>query len=160
MKNILIAAFILIIFAINALSEEDRSKWTEISGKYSWELWKYESGWQEIKSDYDFDAEFIEEIKTHENIKFILFTAAWCSDSRVGTPKIIKLLGMTGHYPSKFTMYGLDREKSEPAGNNYIYNIERVPTLIILREGKEISRIVEYPEESWEQDIAKIIRGK
>lgn len=160
MKNILLSTFFFIILAFNAKGEEDRSKWTEISGEYSWELWKYESGWQDIKSDYDFDTEHVEEIKNHENIQFILFTAAWCSDSRVGTPKIIKLLGMTGHYPLKFTMYGLDREKSEPAGNNYIYNIERVPTLIILLNGKEIGRIVEYPQESWEQDIAEIISSK
>lgn len=150
---------LLIMFAL-VLKAEDRSKWTEISGKYSWTLWKLESGWQNIEKDHNFSDDEKAMLSEHNDIEFILFTAAWCPDSRVGTPKVIALLEKTGHYPKKFQMYGLDREKNEPAGNNLVYKIEKVPTLIILRNNEEIGRIVEYPEKSWEVDILKIIEQK
>lgn len=153
-----ILVFLLYVTSLVVTAEEDRTKWTEASGEFSWPLWQIESGWQNIKFDEKFDKKNIDEIKKHVDCSFILFTAAWCPDSRIGTPKVVQLLGKTGHYPDKFRLIGLARDKSEPAGNNYIYAIEKVPTLIILREGKEIGRIIEYPEESWDKDILKILK--
>jgi thiol-disulfide isomerase/thioredoxin len=156
MRNILL----ILVLGLFTLSAEDKSKWTEISGEYSYPLWKMESGWQDIETEFKHDKEYLDKITEVKEISFILFTAAWCPDSRVGTPKIIDLLQKTGHYPSKFKMYGLDRDKNEPAGNNYIYEIEKVPTLIVLKDGNEIGRIVEYPEKSWAWDVWEIIKDK
>lgn len=152
-------ALLMFITVIVVTAQEDRSKWTEASGELSWPIWQIESGWQNITFDEKFDKSTIDEIKNHSDCSFILFTGAWCPDSRIGTPKVVQLLGKTGHYPDKFRLIGLARDKSEPAGNNYIYAIEKVPTLIILRKGKEIGRIIEYPAESWDKDILKILQN-
>jgi hypothetical protein len=37
------------------------------------------------------------------------------------------------------------------------FNIQRVPTTIVLRDGVELGRIVEYPEKSNEEDLLKIL---
>lgn len=152
--------FILIIIIITnlvSLISEDRSQWTEVNGLFSWPQWKIESGWQDIKFEEQFEEEKVEVIANCNECSFILFTAAWCPDSRIGTPKVIQLLIESKHYPEKFKLIGLDRNKSEPAGNNYVFEIQKVPTLIILKNSKEIGRIVEYPEKSWHDDILKII---
>jgi hypothetical protein len=35
--------------------------------------------------------------------------------------------------------------------------INKVPTMIIIKNGKEIGRIEEFPEDTWENDLIKIL---
>ena len=39
-------------------------------------------------------------------------------------------------------------------------NLNRVPTIIFYKNGKEVNRFVEFAQESLEEDIAKIVSGK
>jgi len=52
---------------------------------------------------------------------------------------------------------GVDRQKKDPEGLAAQYDFQRIPTFIVLQDGKEIGRIVERPEVSLEQDLAKIL---
>jgi hypothetical protein len=54
-------------------------------------------------------------------------------------------------------IFGVDRESREPSGTAGKWNIDKVPTAAILSQGKELGRIVEYPEASWGGDILKIL---
>jgi len=37
------------------------------------------------------------------------------------------------------------------------FNVQRVPTTIVLQNGTELGRIVEYPERSNEEDLLRIL---
>lgn len=54
-------------------------------------------------------------------------------------------------------MLGVDREKREPSATAEKWNINKVPTVVVLSQGKELGKIVEYPEANWEDDILKIL---
>lgn len=90
-----------------------------------------------------------------------LFMGTWCRDSKRETPKFLKILDEAGYNYKQLTMYGVDRSKSTPSNDQADLNIRRVPTMIFYKDGKEVNRFVEYPQESSiEEDIAKIVAGK
>jgi len=62
--------------------------------------------------------------------------------------EIIALDYRKGHY------------KTSPTGEEKGLNIIKVPTIIFLKDGKEVNRIVESPLETLEQDIAQIVFKK
>ena len=53
-----------------------------------------------------------------------------------------------------------DHYKESPQHEEKGWDIEFVPTIIFLRNGKELGRIVESPEQSLEKDMRKILIGK
>ena len=57
-------------------------------------------------------------------------------------------------------MVAVNEDKKTPDNLEKGLNIERVPTFIFYKKGKEIGRFVEYPRESVEADILKIVSGE
>ena len=56
--------------------------------------------------------------------------------------------------------YRKEKYKQSPTGEEQGLNIKRVPTIIFLKDGKEVNRIVESPLETLEKDMAQIILKK
>jgi hypothetical protein len=54
-------------------------------------------------------------------------------------------------------MIAVDSKKQASGLDITAYDIERVPTFIIYKEGKEIGRIIETPVQSLEADLQKIL---
>ena len=50
--------------------------------------------------------------------------------------------------------------QKSPGGEEWGLNIQRVPTLIFLKNGREINRIVETPVTSWEADFLTIVSNQ
>ena len=87
----------------------------------------------------------------------VVFMGTWCDDSHNIIPKLEKTLQQIDYPLSRVTMYGVDRAKTTKNGENKTYNITRVPTIILLKGGKEAGRITETVEKSVEADLAAII---
>lgn len=97
-----------------------------------------------------------------ENIsdyEIVAFMGTWCPDSRRETPKVFKILEDAGYDMSKLTFYGVNRQKTTTNNIEKEYNLNRVPTVIFLKDGKEVNRFVESPRETIEEDFAKIVSG-
>lgn len=90
----------------------------------------------------------------------LIFFGTWCKDSVSEVPKILRVLDAAGNRNLKLALYGVDREKKEGLGMSEKFNIQRVPTTIVLRDGVELGRIVAYPEKSTEEDLLKILGKK
>lgn len=88
------------------------------------------------------------------------FMGTWCGDSKRETPRFFKVLDETGFDQSKLEMICVDRTKTTPDSLQKGFNIIRVPTFIFFKDGKEVGRYVEYPRESLEKDILKILNGE
>ncbi|PID68476.1 MAG: thiol reductase thioredoxin [Flavobacteriia bacterium] len=112
----------------------------------------------------DFDNYFpdpvvIEEIKPLlDGITIKAFMGTWCGDSRREVPHFYKILTDAGFDFDKLTMVAVDREKTSPRHEEEGLKIYYVPTFIFYKDGVEINRFIEYPQDSLERDILSILK--
>lgn len=92
------------------------------------------------------------------------YFGTWCGDSRRQIPRLLRLLDALGFDEARLTMTGLsDRSmefKKAPGNPEAKRLIHRTPTIVVLRDGAEIGRIVETPETSLEADLLAIVEGR
>lgn len=98
--------------------------------------------------------------KELRDVEIRAYMGTWCGDSKRETPKFYKLLDMTAYDKDQLTLITVDRSKTKPVDLVSGYDINRVPTFIFYRDGKELGRFVEYPRETLEKDILKIVSGE
>ena len=72
-------------------------------------------------------------------------------------PRLEKVLKLIQYPLDELMMYAVDRTKVTKDGANKIYNLVKVPTLIVLKNGKEVGRITEHVSNSVEADLAAIV---
>lgn len=90
--------------------------------------------------------------------KLVVFLGTWCEDSHRMIPQLYKVLEMV-HYPeTNLILEALDRDKHGKDDMASRYNITLVPTIVVLKDDKEIGRITEIPDKSVEQDLAKMMK--
>lgn len=126
-------------------------------GQFSWEDWNKEMNWL-IPQDYCINISkcfHLSEIINQKKIKFLIFAGSWCGDTKSELPKIIKIF-QSCEFPN-YELIGVDRAKYEPTMRFVEYNIERVPTLVVLSNNQEIGRIIEFPKNDWFEDIREIV---
>lgn len=96
--------------------------------------------------------------KQNKNLKIIIVGASWCGDTEVSFPIFFKIIKMLDLEPNRYTIYGINRAKTEPKEVCHDYHIEKVPTLIVFDGKAEINRIIETPNVSWDEDLLNIIK--
>jgi hypothetical protein len=94
--------------------------------------------------------------------KLLLFLGTWCGDSRREVPRMLKMLECC-NFPEQdmqlvMVSNGDSLYKQSPTHEERGYGIVRVPTLVILTNGIETGRIVEFPVISLEKDLLAILR--
>jgi thiol-disulfide isomerase/thioredoxin len=132
-----------------------------IVGKTTWEEWKSQAGWASYSADSfkpsAANIDSISKLAASKKATFVVFGGSWCPDTISQMPMIFKVFDMASIAPDKIELYGVDRKKKEPSEMAEKYGVGRVPTLIILNDGIEKGRIVEYPASSWDENIISIL---
>jgi thiol-disulfide isomerase/thioredoxin len=148
----------------NSSSGSHDKKLPVLMGEISWKDWQKNAQWDSYKppasytTNPAFTARIEEDVRaTDVNLSFLLFSGSWCEDSQTELPKFFALAEAAAVPAEKITMIGVDENKFEPSGLAAKYGIYKVPTLIALKNGKEIGRIIEKPRTSWELDVIVII---
>ncbi len=97
-------------------------------------------------------------LKNHLAGKTIeVYMGTWCPDSRANVPEIIKVLDLAGFDRKNLVIHTLPRRfQNDPQTKGK--NIARVPTVIVYENGKELGRIVEYPNVNYETDLMNILK--
>ena len=88
----------------------------------------------------------------------VVFLGTWCDDSHNLIPKLEKVLDRIDYPKTKVSMFGVDREKTNIGGEYKRYRIANLPTIILLKENKEVGRITETVKTSIEADLSAIIQ--
>lgn len=89
-----------------------------------------------------------------------VFLGTWCGDSQEQVPAFYKIIEQANFDQDKLELITLNRSKKTPDNLQEGYNIIRVPTFIFYKKGEEIGRIVEYAQETLEDDMLKILSGQ
>lgn len=116
--------------------------------------------WKDNYMNYRVDESFLETLKAKigDNLKIDVYLGTWCSDSLNNVPKFIKIIEAVEEDNLPVNYYNVDRKPSKEV-KFYVEDlkVERVPTFIFYRNGKEIGRIVENPKNSLIEDFLEII---
>ena len=98
--------------------------------------------------------------KNRDSIQLIAFSGTWCADSKYIIPKFFSLLDSADFPAERVTLIGVDRNKTTTSHLAEAFNILSVPTLIVMKEGKEIGRVVEYGKYGmFDKELGEIIKN-
>jgi thiol-disulfide isomerase/thioredoxin len=91
------------------------------------------------------------------------YFGTWCGDSRRQIPKLSRLMDAAEVDERILTLVALSDRPMEfkqapgrPEAKRYVH---RTPTIVVVRDGQEIGRIVETPAVSLEADLLAILEG-
>ncbi len=113
------------------------------------------------EASYNPDSAAIDFLRTElPAYRLVAVMGTWCDDSHNLIPRLSRVLDAARFPQQNLKMIGVDRSKQVDAPESKIYDVKRVPTIIIYKENKEVGRIVETVHKSIEQDLEKILRGK
>jgi hypothetical protein len=114
--------------------------------------------WQDSYASYRVDESLLDTLKSKlgDNLKIDVYLGLWCSDSRNNVPKFIRIIDLL-ETKVPVSYYTVPRK---PSKNVKFFiedlKVERVPTFIFYRDGKEIGRIIENPQKSLVEDFLEI----
>ena len=91
------------------------------------------------------------------NIKIKIFMGTWCEDSVREIPYLFNILNSINYNIESVEIICVDENKNTPEGYEKDFEIIKVPTIIFLKKNEEINRIVEFPVETLQKDIIKIL---
>ena len=123
---------------------------------YSW--W-----WNSEYEMYAVDSTTMKELKSSlQSLSTKIVMGTWCSDSKREVPRLFKIFDAVGYGDTSKTQIICVNRNKRTQNKELLagLDIEKVPTIIVYRDNKEIGRIVESPKESLEKDLLKIIQTK
>ncbi len=120
--------------------------------------------WYKVFYDYhELDTTLIRDLAVLTKYQILVFMGTWCSDSQREIPALLKILEHAEFPKEQLKIVGVYDKgplyKTSPNGEHWGLQIKMVPTIIFLKNGKEVNRIVESPVETLEKDMAKITSG-
>lgn len=94
-----------------------------------------------------------------QRIHLVIFGGTWCEDTQNVLPKFFKIQEQSGFPDGRITFFGVDRSKKTIGGIADAFGITNVPTIIVMQNGKEIGRVVEYGKTGqWDKELAELIK--
>ena len=82
--------------------------------------------------------------KNKDSVQLLIFMGTWCEDSQNIIPKFYSLLEAAAFSQDRVTLIGVDRQKKTYSHLAEALNITNVPTIIVMKSGKEMGRVVEF----------------
>lgn len=92
--------------------------------------------------------------------ELIVFCGTWCSDTKYILPKFYAITDAAAFPQEKITLIGVDRNKKTLSHLAEALGIINVPTIIVMKDGKELGRVVEYGKTGvWDKELAEILNS-
>jgi hypothetical protein len=114
--------------------------------------------WQAVAAAYQPKPDLVDRLRAcGREVRIEVFLGTWCSDSKAHVSALFKVLEMADSPLFRVVLIGVpeDKDKREPYYGGR--DIVKLPTFLILVDGREIGRIVETPERSLEEDLLRIL---
>ena len=93
-------------------------------------------------------------------VNIVVFGGTWCEDTHMVLPQFFATADAAGFSPNRITLIGVDRSKKTLYNLSETFGITNVPTFIVMKNGKEIGRVLEYGTSGYpNHELAEIIAG-
>lgn len=93
-----------------------------------------------------------------KKLQFVLFGGTWCEDTQFILPRFFKLQELGVVADNNISFFGVDRSKKTLGNIAAAFGIVNVPTIIVMKDGKELGRVVEYGKTGkWDVELTEII---
>jgi thiol-disulfide isomerase/thioredoxin len=94
---------------------------------------------------YNPNADALTALKKYaDSIQLVAFMGTWCEDSHFVIPRFFALLDAAGFPKNRVSLIGVDRDKKTLSHLSEALDVTKVPTILIMRNGKELGRVVEF----------------
>lgn len=114
-------------------------------------------------NEYEYDSQIIKELSKNKisSYNIVVFFGTWCGDTKRELPRLLKVLDAVKYPEQKLNLVAVNRKKETPDGEDVPYNIQRVPTIVVKKYGREVGRITESPQSGFmEKDLLDILKKK
>ncbi|WP_294234913.1 thioredoxin family protein [uncultured Chryseobacterium sp.] len=121
----------------------------------------YSEWYTKEHDEYAMDQKAVGELKKRKinSYNIVVFIGTWCEDSHRDFPRLMKILEEVNYPEGKMKIIAVNRKKESPNGEESLYNVQKVPTIIVQKYGKEIGRIIEMPTTGYiERDLVEILK--
>ncbi len=132
----------------------------ELTGPVSREaILEHSPSWQDLVAAYQPKPEALEKLRgLGREVRIEVFFGSWCSDSMAHVSAFFKILDLVDSPLLQPVYFAVpeDKAKREPflEGRK---DVTKLPTFIVLVDGRETGRIVETPQRTVEEDLVKIL---
>jgi len=112
------------------------------------------------QTSYKADTAIINAMVTaKDKVQYVVFGGTWCEDTQFILPKFFKLQQESGTSENNISFYGVDRTKKTLGNLTAAFKITNVPTIIVMKDGKEVGRVVEYGKTGkWDAELAALLK--
>lgn len=111
---------------------------------------------QKIYTPYEAAVTALE--KNRDSLQLLVFMGTWCEDSHFVIPRFFSLIDKAGFPNDRVTLVGVDRDKKTLSHLAEALNITNVPTILVMKKGKEMGRVIEYgPDGLFDKELEKVI---
>lgn len=94
-----------------------------------------------------------------DSLHLLVFMGTWCEDSHFVIPKFYALTDAAGFPDKQISLIGVDRAKKTWGNLTEALQVQNVPTIIVLKNGRELGRVVEYGKYGlYDMDLAEILK--
>ena len=90
----------------------------------------------------------------------VIFGGTWCHDTQNLLPVFYRLADLSGYADDQITLIGVDRAKTTLDNLHKAFHITNVPTFIVMKDGRELGRVVEDGKYSQiDKELGEIVAG-
>ena len=150
----------LVMFLLPALSvcaaSQDGDNADVIGLIPSQQLLSSHPAFAEQYATYETTADDLASMQQLSGSTIVVLFGSWCHDSVREVPRLLKLLDQSGVTLASLQLHAVDRNKQHPGNLHSQYDLRYTPTIIVLRDGKELGRVIEKPQQSLAADLAAI----
>jgi hypothetical protein len=114
--------------------------------------------WREHVTAYQPKPQALKKLRGLEReVRIEVYFGSWCSDSEAHVSEFFKVLDLLDSPLVQTDYIGIPKDKAKRAPFYQGKDIVRLPTFVVLVDGREAGRIVETPERSIEEDLVRIL---
>jgi len=114
--------------------------------------------WQDLVAAYQPKPEALDKLRgLGRQVRIEVYFGSWCSDSMAHVSAFFKILDLVDSPLLQPAYFGVPEAKDKRAPYIEGKDIVKLPTFIVIVDGREAGRIVETPKKTVEEDLVRIL---